>query len=90
YGSRAAMDIEGLGESMVAALADCGLVRSIPDIYRLEKSALLELDRMGEKSAQNLLEAIAASKSRPLHRLLYALGIPEVGSVAARKLANRL
>lgn len=89
FGSRAAMDIEGLGESMVAALVDAGLVRSLPDIYRLEKPQLLRLERVAEKSAQNLLDAIAASKSRPLHRLLHGLGIPEVGEVAARKLASR-
>jgi DNA ligase (NAD+) len=83
------MDIEGLGESMVSQLVESGLVKEIPAIYHLEKSALLELERMGEKSAGNLVEAIAGSKNRTLWRLLFGLGILHVGAVAARKLAAR-
>jgi DNA ligase (NAD+) len=89
YAARGAMDIEGLGESMVAQLVDAGLVQDLPQIYDLTKEHLLALDRMGEKSASNLLGGIAASKERPLWRLLFGLGIIHVGATAARKLADR-
>lgn len=87
FASRGAMDIEGLGESMVAQLVTSGLVQDIPGIYRLTPPALLTLERVGEKSAANLVAAIDGSKQRTLWRLLFGLGILHVGAVAARKLA---
>jgi DNA ligase (NAD+) len=81
------MDIAGLGESMVSTLVEAGLVKNLPDLYSLRSDQLTGLDRVGERSARNLLEGIAASKSRTLWRLLHALGILHVGEVAARTLA---
>ena len=89
FASRNAMDIDGLGQAMIAQLLSAGLIKSLPDIYRLTPHQLLALDRVGQKSAQNLLDAISASKSRPLRRLIFALGIPHVGTVAASKLAAK-
>lgn len=89
FASRQAMDIEGLGEALVTQLVDARLLESISDIYSLKKEALLALERMGEKSASNLLEAINESRSRPLWRLLNGLGIPHVGVTSARDLAQR-
>lgn len=83
------MDIEGLGEALVGQLVEAGLVKSLPDIYSLTREQLLGLDRMGEKSAANLLKGISESKSRPLWRLLNGLGIPHVGVASARDLAAR-
>ena len=87
FASRGAMDIEGLGESMVAQMVTSGLVQDIPGIYRLTPPTLLTLERVGEKSAANLVAAIEGSKQRTLWRLLFGLGILHVGAVAARKLA---
>ncbi len=87
--SQAGMDIEGLGERMVAVLSEQGLVSEFPDIYGLTKEQLIELDRMGDKSADNLLGAIEASKSRPLPAVIAALGILHVGGETAELLANR-
>jgi len=89
FACRGAMDIEGLGESMVAQLVDAGLVHDIVEIYHITAEQLLALERMGEKSASNLLAGIAASKDRPLFKLLFGLGILHVGVTAARKLAER-
>lgn len=89
FAARGAMDIEGLGEAVVDQLVSAGLVGSLPDIYALEAAPVTALERMGEKSAANLLTAIAASKTRPLWRLLFGLGILHVGAAAARKLAAR-
>jgi DNA ligase (NAD+) len=89
FASRGAMDIEGLGESMVGQLVDAGLVSDLATIYSLNKDRLLDLERMGEKSATNLLAGIEASRERPLWRLLFGLGILHVGVTAARKLAER-
>lgn len=89
FAARGAMDIEGLGESMVAQLVEAGLVQDLTQIYDLTAEQLLALERMGEKSAANLLAGIAASKERPLWRLLFGLGIIHVGATAARKLADR-
>jgi len=89
FAHRGAMDIDGLGEALVAQLVEAGLVRGIADIFRLKVPALLELERMGSKSAENLVAAIAASRERPLWRLLFGLGILHVGASAARKLATR-
>jgi len=89
YASRKAMDIQGLGEKLVEKLLEKGLVRDVADLYRLKKEDLLDLERMGEKSAENLLRQIEESKGRGLERLLYALGLPGVGEVLARSLALR-
>jgi len=87
FASRKAMDIEGLGEKLVVQLVESGLVQSIADLYKLDREQLIELERMGEKSADNLLTELERSKRPDLDRLLYALGIREVGEVTARSLA---
>ena len=87
--SRGAMDIDGLGEKQVALLQDKGLVRTAADFYRLREDQLLELEGFGELSVKNLLAAIDASKQRPFARVLFALGIEEVGEVTGRNLAQR-
>jgi len=89
FASRRAMDIDGLGEAIVDQLLARGLVRSLPDLYGLRFEDLVELERFGPKSARNLLDEIAASKSRGLARLLYALGIRHVGERLAQTLAAR-
>lgn len=89
FAARGAMDIEGLGESVIAQLLAAGLVDGIPAIYSLRADDVGALDRMGPKSAANLVAAIEASKSRTLWRLVFGLGVPHVGAVAARKLASR-
>jgi DNA ligase (NAD+) len=86
--SRGAMDIDGLGEKQVALLQEKGLVRTAADFYRLREDQLLELEGFGELSAQNLIEAIEKSKERPFARVLFALGIEEVGEVTGRNLAQ--
>jgi DNA ligase (NAD+) len=88
YASRGAMDIEGLGSALADQLVDSGLVKSIPDLYRLKLESLLELERMGKKSAQNLLDGIEKSKKRGLMRLLTGLGIRHVGGHVAEVLAK--
>lgn len=88
YCARGQMDIEDLGEKLVEQLVDKGLVKTFADLYRLTMDQLLELERMGEKSAQNILDAIAASRERPLDRLLAGLGIRHVGNRVATVLAN--
>ncbi|HLL91524.1 MAG TPA: NAD-dependent DNA ligase LigA, partial [Solirubrobacteraceae bacterium] len=87
--SRGAMDIDGLGEKQVALLQEKGLVRTAGDFYRLTEEQLLELEGFGELSARNLLAALEASKQRPFARVLFALGIEEVGEVTGRNLAQR-
>ncbi len=87
--SRGAMDIDGLGEKQVALLQENGLVRTAGDFYRLTEEQLLELEGFGELSAKNLLAALEASKQRPFARVLFALGIEEVGEVTGRNLAQR-
>lgn len=86
--SRDAMNIEGLGEKVVIQLYDEGLIKSVADLYTLESDKLLNLERMGEKSVQNLLEAVEASKENSLERLLFGLGIKLVGAKAAKVLAK--
>ena len=88
YARRSAMDIEGLGEKIIDQLVDADLVGRIPDLYRLTMDQLLELERMGEKSAQNLLDGIEASKQRGLSHLLAGLAIPHVGDSVAHLLAT--
>lgn len=86
--SRDAMNIEGCGPSVINALLDAGLVRDAADLYSLRKDDLLKLERMGEKSADNLLAALAESKKNELDKLLFALGIRHVGAKVARILAT--
>lgn len=88
YASRKAMDIEGLGDKLVEQLVDQNLVTAVDDLYGLELEQLANLDRMGKKSAENLLLALEASKTTTLPRFLYALGIREVGEATARSLAR--
>jgi len=87
FASRDAMNIEGCGPSVINALMDAGLVRDAADLFNLQKEDLLKLDRMGEKSCDNLLAAINASKENELDKLLFALGIRHVGAKVARTLA---
>ncbi|MDB5976910.1 MAG: ligA [Nevskia sp.] len=88
YVSRKAMDIEGLGEKLLAQLIDLGLVRAPADIYRLSAEQLAALERMGEKSAENVVAAVEKSKDSRFERFLYALGIPDIGETTARDLAR--
>ena len=89
FAGRSAMEIDGLGEKLIEQLVTTGLVKKLGDLYRLEKEELLALDRMGEKSADKLLEAIEKSKRQGLARLLGALSIRHVGTGTARALARR-
>lgn len=86
--SRNAMNIDGLGEKVIEQLYREGLIQDISDLYALTKEQLLELERMGDKSATNLIEAIAASKSNSMERLLFGLGIRHVGERGARILSE--
>jgi DNA ligase (NAD+) len=88
FASRHAMNIEGLGESLVARLIADGLVASYADVYRLTAERLAKVERMGKKSANNLIEQIERSKHRELWRLIYGLGIRHVGERGAQALAN--
>jgi DNA ligase (NAD+) len=88
FASRGAMDIEGLGEAMVGQLVEHKLLGDVSDIYALDAATLTKLERMGEKSVSNLLDALERSKSRPLWRLLFGLGILHVGVSASRALAD--
>ncbi len=88
YASRDAMDIEGLGDKLVGQLVDANYLNSLPDIYRLELKKLVELERMGDKSASNLVASIAKSRETTLDRYLYALCIRQVGKATARALAR--
>ncbi len=88
YASKGALNIEGLGEKNVAALVDSGLVKSLPDLYRLTVSEVASLERFGELSASNLVSAIAASKHAPLAKFITALGIRHVGAQTAASLAR--
>ena len=88
FACRGGMDIEGMGESTVKQLLDAGLVSDYGDVYYLKKDQLVSLDRFAEKSADNLLEGIEASKERPLEKLIFSLGIKLVGAGAARVLAG--
>ena len=89
FGSRGALDIEGLGEKLIDQLVERGMVKDIADLYSLSKEALANLDRMAEKSAQNLLDALARSKEATLPRCLTALGIRHVGEATAKLLAEQ-
>jgi DNA ligase (NAD+) len=86
--SKGALDVDGLGGKLIEQLVDRGLVGSIADLYGLEAAVLASLERMGAKSAENLVAALAASKRQPWQRQLYGLGIHHVGEVNARALAR--
>jgi DNA ligase (NAD+) len=88
FATRKAMDIEGLGDQLVSQLVDAGLVENVADLYRLTHDQLVALERMGGKSAENVLSALEKSKKPALNRLIYALGIREVGEVTAMSLAR--
>ena len=88
FASRKALDIDGLGDKIVDQLVDEGLLNSVSGLYHLSLEPLMALERMGEKSAQNLLDALEKSKSTTLPKFLYALGIREVGEATARNLAR--
>jgi DNA ligase (NAD+) len=90
FASRGVMNIDGMGEALVNQLTDRGLVKNVADIYKLTKQDLLSLERMGEKSAQNILREIEASKKLPLERVIYGLGIRFVGERTAQFLAEEL
>ncbi|MCL6612257.1 MAG: NAD-dependent DNA ligase LigA [Peptococcaceae bacterium] len=87
--SRSAMDIAGLGPALIGQIISSGLVKDAADLYRLKKEDLVPLERLGEKSAQNLIDALEKSRQNPLNRVIYALGIRHVGERAARLLAGR-
>ncbi len=89
FASRRAMDIEGLGDKLIEQLVDAGLVRTPADFYRLGAEQLAGLERMGERSAANVLAALERSKSTTLARLLFALGVSDVGETTARMLAEQ-
>ncbi|QIL89458.1 NAD-dependent DNA ligase LigA [Microbulbifer sp. SH-1] len=88
FASRKAMDIDGLGDKLVEQMVDEGLLHSVSGLYHLSLEPLVALERMGEKSAQNLLDALERSKATTLPKFLYALGIREVGEATARNLAR--
>jgi DNA ligase (NAD+) len=88
FASKRAMDIEGLGVKLIDQLVDKGLVKDVADIYYIKKEELVALERMADKSAQNIIEAIEESKTKPLPKFLYALGIRHVGETTAEDLAR--
>jgi DNA ligase (NAD+) len=88
FASRGVMNIEGMGDALVNQLTERGLVKNVADIYKLTKADLLSLERMGDKSAQNVLDEIEASKNLPLERVIYGLGIRMVGERTAQFLAE--
>ena len=87
--SRDAMDIEGLGPAVLELLVNNGIIKSFTDIYRLKPEDISTLDRMGEKSAENILKAVEASKDREIYRIIYALGIRNIGAKAAKLLCEK-
>ena len=88
FASRGVMNIDGMGDALVTQLTERGLVKNVADIYKLSKADLLTLERMGDKSAQNILDEIEASKKLPLERVIYGLGIRMVGERTAQFLAE--
>jgi len=88
FARRFAMDVDHLGAALVDQLVDRGVVKDVADLYRLDEERVAELERMGDKSAHNVVASIARSRERTLDRLLCGLGIPQIGQVAARQLAE--
>ncbi len=88
FASRKAMDIQGLGDKLIEQLVDNDIIHTVANIYHLQKSTLINLERMGEKSAENLLAAITKSKATTLAKFIYALGIRDVGETTAHQLAE--
>ncbi len=88
FASRGVMNIDGMGDALVTQLTEHGLVKNVADIYKLAKADLLSLERMGDKSAQNILDEIEASKKLPLERVIFGLGIRFVGARTAQFLAE--
>ena len=88
FASRKAMNIDGLGDKLIDQLVDEGLLESVADLFRLTRESVGMLDRMGEKSSENLLSSVAAARQTTLPKLIYALGIREVGEATARSLAE--
>jgi len=88
FASKRAMDIEGLGVKLIDQLVDKGLLKDVADVYYINKQKLIELERMADKSAQNIIDAIEKSKTKPLSKFLYALGIRHVGETTAEDLAR--
>jgi DNA ligase (NAD+) len=88
FASRRMMDIEGLGDKLVDQLVDAGIIRTLPELYKLGVAKLTALDRMGEKSAANLVAALERSKQTTLARFLFSLGIRQVGEATAKDLAR--
>jgi DNA ligase (NAD+) len=88
FAQRRAVEVDGLGEKLIDQLVDAGVVRTLPDLYKLGLSALVQLDRMAEKSALNILSALEASKSTTLPRFIYGLGIRHVGEATAKEFAR--
>jgi DNA ligase (NAD+) len=89
FASKRAMDIEGLGVKLIDQLVEKGLIKDVADIYYINKEELIELERMADKSAQNIIDAVEKSKTKPLSKFLYALGIRHVGETTAEDLARR-
>ena len=88
FASRKALNIEGLGDKLIDQMVDAGLIKHLPDLYQLSMDALVGLERMGERSARNLLNELEASKQTTLPRFLYALGVRHVGEATAKELAG--
>ncbi len=88
FAQRRAVEVEGLGDKLVEQLVDAGVVKTLPDLYRLGLSALVQLERMAEKSAQNIVDALEKSKQTTLPRFLFGLGIRHVGEATAKDLAR--
>ncbi len=89
FASKRAMDIEGLGVKLIHQLVDKGLVKDVADLYYINKEKLIALERMADKSAQNIIDAVEKSKTKPLSKFLYALGIRHVGETTAEDLARQ-
>jgi DNA ligase (NAD+) len=88
FAQRRAVEVEGLGDKLVEQLVDAGLIHTLPDLYRLGLTALTNLDRMADKSAQNIVDALQKSKQTTLPRFLFGLGIRHVGEATAKELAR--
>ena len=88
FAQRRAVEVDGLGEKLIDQLVDAGVISSLPDLYKLGLTALVQLDRMAEKSAQNILKALEASKETSLPRFIYGLGIRHVGEATAKEFAR--